>query len=131
MNKERILALADRIEADPEHFYIGEWVNECGTVGCLAWNEVKHEYPNAFPVESSVEWGMIWDFAKDEHDTGDHSIPDEASRLLGLSDYDSDENPLFHVGNWTIEFKDKFFTSDRDERAGVAAEYLRWYVANN
>lgn len=133
MNRQKILQLADYVELHPEEFYLGEWVNECGSVGCFAWHSIKLEHPTAQPTNEKLFGYFITQYIVPEtKETG--WISEKAAEILGVDFYGKDSNvhPLFHEDDWLNGDMQNAFarSTDRAEKAQIAANYLRWYVAN-
>ena len=122
LNKELLLRAADAIEANPQHFDMRSWVgvSEYGTTGCIVgWAIFLHKKRKNFSL-----------FALN-YNRNDNFLPPRLMPILGI---ESDE--LFCVLACWSEWKNKWMQSKYTdagtgtEKAKIAADYVRWFVAN-
>lgn len=121
--RNNLLEAARLIEANPEHFDMGDWV--CGTTACVAgWAIMANR------SRKSVAWTTKW-WAKLNADQKDAEI----ERATGSERVFSSTKPhnLFYNSGWFDCEASRAYDAAQtpEERAKAAADYVRWFVENH
>ena len=126
MKKYRLLRLADIIEIEHKHFYMGQFTARreepegcCGTTGCMAAFAVAEFHPHLW--ETYVDAFRKLN-AEHDHVPDNGHIEESARELLGLTQVQADQ--LFFVEDWPKKYRDAYWDA-RSPRAKIAAKYLR------
>jgi hypothetical protein len=122
MNKELLLKVADAIEANPKHFDMDDFLDECGTTACIAgWSVSLYEDKNLPALANDYEEKEIAKVARQILDVGE------------VRDSNEIGSALFYVCDWrNNDLRRRFHLSaNRKTKAKIAAEYVRWFVATD
>jgi len=117
MNRERMMEVADIIEAHPDNFFMGVYcsstelskLSECGSHGCIAgWTVFLYQYKK--PVDKFVPG---WD------------IHERARWLLGLTNKEAEDLFYARVFPNPEYLDDAQWTADYLRRCAAAGEILK------
>jgi hypothetical protein len=114
MNKPLLLKVADAIEANPQHFDMSLFTDDCDTTACIA----------GWAVFLNSRYKNFKKFLAEN----DYSIPTRAASALKLTD--DQASRLFYTEGWPARKRVKYRNAPTLEaKAKVATDYIRQYVA--
>lgn len=114
MNKPLLLKVADAIEANPEHFDMSLFTDDCDTTACIA----------GWAAFLSSRYKRLETFIA----KNDYSIATRATEVLQLTDDQAFR--LFYTEGWPVSRRVKYRNAPTLEaKAKVATDYIRQFVA--